>query len=103
MRLLLGPTLHPEGRSQHDHAAPPGQTGAFPLHAVPEGSQEAVCGAPVGRVLEEGAWPPAQEARCSACEERLADEGVEGRSARPGPRIPDNTSAEDNVSPFGEQ
>ncbi len=101
MTLLLGATLHPEGRSQHDHAAPAGQTGAFPLHAVPDGGDRAVCGAPIGRVVD-GSWPPAQEARCAACEQSLADDDDEGRSARPGPRIPDDTSAQGNLSPFGE-
>ena len=106
MNLLLGATADlDEGRSQHDHPAPAGRTGAFPLHAVPAGTQQALCGAPV-RVMLDASWPPAQEARCAACEERLADDSAEpgdqGRSPRPGPRIPDDTSAQGNVSPFGE-
>ncbi len=80
MELLLGATMDPEGRSQHDHAAPPGRTGAFPLHAVPRGETTAVCGAPVRELLEER-WPASQETRCEACERVLADEAPKEQGA----------------------
>jgi hypothetical protein len=72
MDLMLGATEDPEGRAQHDHAAVPGHTGAFPLHAVRRGETVALCGAPV-RVQLEDPWPPADQAACHACQAVLDD------------------------------
>jgi hypothetical protein len=76
MDLLLGATMAPEGRHQDDEPARLGHQGAFPLHAVPRGAREAVCGSPIGQLLEEQ-WPPAQEARCADCERVLAAQAGE--------------------------
>ena len=94
MELLLGATEDPgEGRAQHDHAAPPGRTGAFPLHAVRPGQDVAVCGAPVRRLLE-ASWPPGAEAACEACVAAL-----DATADRPAPR--DNPDLPP-VHPFGQ-
>lgn len=69
--LLLGPTMAPEGRHQDDEPATLGHQGAFPLHAVPRGTTQGVCGAPVGDALD-AHWPPSQESRCEDCERVLA-------------------------------
>ncbi len=68
--LRLGSTDDPSARYVVEAGTDEQATGAFPLHAVREGSDHAVCGAPV-RTLAAGRWPASQEARCLACEEAL--------------------------------
>lgn len=88
-----------EGRSQHDHPAPGGRQGAFPLHAVPRGTTTAVCGAPVRETLD-ATWPPGQEARCEACEQVLASGSAKARSNDPDPTVPPDSG--NPVHPHGE-